>query len=288
MSRARHIAALSTVAVLAAGCGGGGAGHAPTPPGAAPASRATPAPLDAAIAPATGSEGPAGPRNAPVPILMYHVIGRAPARAAYPELWVPQGRFARQMTALAHAGYHAVTLGRVYGAWHGRASLPVRPIVVSFDDGYLSQARAARAVLDRRGWPGVLNLEVHNVGLAGGLSRRQVTELARDGWEIDAHTLTHPDLTTLDPAALRHEVAGSRRWLRRVFGLPVPFFAYPSGRYDPAVEAAVRRAGFEGATTTALGIGRRRDDPYALPRIRVLPETTAGELVALVRRLRRA
>jgi peptidoglycan/xylan/chitin deacetylase (PgdA/CDA1 family) len=284
---ARHLAALSAAAALAAGCGAAATSHAPTPPGSTPPPRAAPAPLDAAIAPVTGREGPAGPRDAPVAILMYHVIGRAPARAAYPELWVPTGRFRAQMRALARAGYHGVTLARVHDAWHGRASLPVRPVVISFDDGYLSQARAARAVLDRRGWPGVLNLEVHNVGLPGGLSRGQVTALARDGWEIDAHTLTHPDLTTLDPAALRREVAGSRAWLRRVFGLPVRFFAYPAGRYDPAVEAAVRHAGFEGATTTAPGIGRPHQDQYALPRIRVLPETTARQLVALVRAPRR-
>jgi peptidoglycan/xylan/chitin deacetylase (PgdA/CDA1 family) len=274
---ARPIALLAAAAVLAAGCGGG----------SEPAQRPTPrhaAPVDVAIAPVKRLEGPAGPRDAPVPILMYHVVGRTPAAAPYPELWVPAGRFEREMAALARAGYHAVTLARVYAAWHGHGSLPMRPFVVSFDDGYLGQYRFARPVLDRRGWPGVLNLEVHNVGLAGGLSRAEVASLARDGWEIDAHTLTHPDLTTVGPAALRREVAGSRRWLRQVFGVPVRFFAYPSGRYDPAVEAAVRRAGFEGATTTADGIGSPHTDPYALPRIRVLPETTPAGLVALVSR----
>ena len=82
--------------------------------------------------------------------------------------------------------------------------------------------------------------------------------MLRDGWEIDAHTLTHPDLTTVDAARLRREVAGSRRWLRHAFGVPVDFFAYPSGSYNPAVEAAVRAAGYMGATTTAAGRGHAR------------------------------
>ena len=145
--------------------------------------------------------------------------------------------------------------------------------------------RAARPfALDRgRGHASVLNLEVHNVGLAGGLARREVRALLRYGWELAAHTLTHADLTTVGAARLRHEVAGSRRWLRRAFGVPVDVFAYPAGRYDARAEAAARAAGFRGATTTDAGVARRGGDPYALPRLRVTPQLTAPALLALVR-----
>jgi peptidoglycan/xylan/chitin deacetylase (PgdA/CDA1 family) len=234
---------------------------------------------DIAIAPVPRPAVPRGPHDAPVPILMYHVIARAKAGTPNGELWVPWRRFAGDMSALAHARYHAVTLDTVYRAWHGRGSLPVHPIVISFDDGYDSQYRHARATLDRLHWPGVLNLEVHNVGLSGGLSRAQVAALVGDGWEVAAHTLTHPDLTTLDAAQLRHEIAGSRRWLQDAFDVPVRFFCYPAGRYDARVEAAVRRAGFVGATTTQPGVASPHDDPYALPRVRVSPEQTPTQLV---------
>ena len=275
-----HLVVLTAAAAVAAGCGAGP----PTPAQVAQSPRAAqPAPLDPAIAPITRRQGPAGPHDAPVAVLMYHVIGTAPAGAPNAGLWVPRARFAADMAAMARRGYHAVTLSRVYSAWHGRATLPGRPFVVSFDDGYESQYLDARVVLDRLGWPGVLNLEVHNVGLAGGLSRAEVAGLIRDGWEIAAHTLTHPDLTTLDSVALRREVGGSRRWLRRVFGVPVRFFAYPAGRYDARVEAAVRNAGFEGAVTTQPGIASPRDDRYALPRVRVTPDMTGRGVAALAR-----
>ena len=293
---ARHrIAVLAAVAVgaLAAGCG---VASAPAPKHASrhpsPAlivdTASAPAPRPVAPIRRTGrTTAPTGPHHAPVAILMYHVVAAAPHRAAYGDLWVPPGRFMREMRALAHAGYHATTLDAVWRAWHGHGSLPRHPVVISFDDGYQSQSTAARRLLDRLGWPGVLNLVVKNVDLKGGLARDEVRAMLRDGWEIDAHTLTHPDLTTLDPSRLRREVAGSRRWLRRVFGTPVDFFAYPSGRYNPAVEAAVRAAGYVGATTTQPGQATRGADPYALPRIRVTPEMTPGELVAMVRALAR-
>jgi peptidoglycan/xylan/chitin deacetylase (PgdA/CDA1 family) len=216
---------------------------------------------------------------------MYHVVAAPPPGAAYSDLWVAPGRFTRQIDALAHAGYHATTLDTVWHAWHGHGSLPRHPVVISFDDGYQSQSTTARRRLHELGWPGVLNLEVKNVGVKGGLARDEVRAMMHDGWEIDAHTLTHPDLTTVDAGRLRREVTGSRRWLQHAFGAPVDFFAYPSGRYSPAVEAAVRVAGYRGATTTLPGQATRAADPYALPRVRVTPGMSPRQLVATVQGL---
>jgi peptidoglycan/xylan/chitin deacetylase (PgdA/CDA1 family) len=228
---------------------------------------------------------PTGPHTAPVPILMYHVIADPPAGTPYPELWVSPDAFAHEVTALAHAGYHATTLETVWRAWHGEGAMPRHPIVLSFDDGYQSQSTRARRTLDRLGWPGVLNLAVKNVGIAGGLSRNEVRAMMRDGWEIDAHTISHVDLTTLDPQRLAHEVAGSRAWLHEAFGIPVDFFCYPAGRYNPSVEAAVRAAGYHGATTTNPGIAAHQLDPYALPRVRITPSMTAATLLSTLRQL---
>jgi peptidoglycan/xylan/chitin deacetylase (PgdA/CDA1 family) len=161
-----------------------------------------------------------------------------------------------------------VTLGRVFDAWHGRAALPPRPVVLSFDDGYRSHVTSALPVLARRGWPGVLNLDVSNVGPSWRISPHGVRQLMAAGWEIDAHSLTHPDVSALSGVDLDREVGGSRREIARRFGVVPRFFCYPAGRYDAEAIAAVRRAGFDGATTTEPGLadaGRR----FTLRRIRV-------------------
>jgi peptidoglycan/xylan/chitin deacetylase (PgdA/CDA1 family) len=155
--------------------------------------------------------------------------------------------------------------------------------VLTFDDGYLSQGRDAGAILARQGWPGVLNLAWHNLGAPGGIGRTRVPELVRAGWEIDAHSLTHPDLTTLDAAALRREVAGSRAAIQRAFGVPADAFCYPAGRFDPAVEAAVRAAGYRAATSELPGAATPTQDRYALSRIRVDAHDTAAAVLARVR-----
>ncbi len=214
-----------------------------------------------------------------VPILMYHVISTPTADAPYPELWTPRAAFAAQMDGLARAGWQAVTLQQVYDAWHGGTGLPARPFVASFDDGYLSQLTNAAPVLFRHHWRGVLNLEVHNI-MQGDLTAGQVKQLIGLGWEIDAHTLTHPDLTTVDASRLTSEVSGSRAALRKRFGIPVDFFAYPAGRYDAAAQAAVRAAGYSAAVTTQPGIASAGDDATILPRVRVDGDTSPATLIS--------
>jgi peptidoglycan/xylan/chitin deacetylase (PgdA/CDA1 family) len=86
--------------------------------------------------------------------------------------------------------------------------------VISFDDGYRSHYTNALPVLRARGWPGVLNLDLSNLEPSWGIRPWMVRELITSGWEIGAHSLTHPDLTSLDGAALRREVAGSRARIR--------------------------------------------------------------------------
>jgi peptidoglycan/xylan/chitin deacetylase (PgdA/CDA1 family) len=216
----------------------------------------------------TGAAPSHEPDRRPVPILMYHVIASPPASAPFPDLYVPRAELQAQVRWLAHAGYQAVTLGHVFDAWHGRATLPPRPVVLSFDDGYRSHVTAALPVLAARRWPGVLNLDLSNLAPSWGVGVPGVRKLIAAGWEIGAHSLTHPDLTSLSGTALAREVSGSRREIRLLFGVLPRFFCYPAGRYDAEAVAAVEAAGFEGATTTELGLARLTT-PFTLARVRV-------------------
>jgi peptidoglycan/xylan/chitin deacetylase (PgdA/CDA1 family) len=208
-----------------------------------------------------------GPHDSPVAILMYHVVSNPQPGAPYPDLYTPKSVFAAQMKALAHRGYHGVTLGRLYDYWKRGYALPSKPIVISFDDGYLSHYTKAMPVLKALGWPGVLNLEIDNVR-PGDLTASQVRGLIAAGWEVDSHTITHPDLRTVSDSQLRQELVGSRAFLKKHFHVPANFFCYPAGRYDSRVEAAVQAAGYRAATTTQPGLASPKSF-FTLNRIRV-------------------
>ena len=103
------------------------------------------------------------------------------------------------------------------------------------------------------------------------------------GWELAAHTIHHLDLTTLDAAQLKEEVAGSRAILRREYGVPVENFCYPAGRFDATVIAAVKAAGYVGATTEIPGYATR-DKPYELARFEILGSSGVSGLAEDLRR----
>ena len=205
------------------------------------------------------------PHTGPVPILEYHVLGAPPPGAPYPELYVTRPDFHHQMDWLEEHGYEAVTLEMVERAWFHGGTLPAKPVVISFDDGYRPQFTYALPELRRHGWPGVLNLKAEG----SDLYTSNVEAMIDAGWELAAHTINHQDLTTLDAATLKEEVAGSRAILRREYGVPVADFCYPAGQFNETVIAAVKAAGYTAATTEIPGEASR-ESPYELARFEIL------------------
>jgi peptidoglycan/xylan/chitin deacetylase (PgdA/CDA1 family) len=205
------------------------------------------------------------PHPGPVPILAYGAIQSPGPEDSFPELLVEPRDFEGQIEWLDEQGFEAVTLGQVERAWYEDGKLPVKPIVISLDDGYASQYANAFPVLEERGWPAVLNLRARGAEL----SDTDVRKLIDAGWELASKATDQVDLTAVDSATLETEVAGSRRALRERFGVSVRNFSYPLGTYDETVISAVAKAGYVGAQTQIPGIANAAH-PYILDRIQVL------------------
>jgi peptidoglycan/xylan/chitin deacetylase (PgdA/CDA1 family) len=199
---------------------------------------------------------------------MYHRIGDPPPDWPWPGLYVTRDEFARQLDELERTGYVAVTQRDLYDGWHAVRELPAKPLTVSFDDGHVSVWREAFPLMHARGWPAVLNLYVSMLDRDEGVSSEMVSELLRSGWELGAHSRTHPDLTQLDTKRLASEVAGARNDLAECFSVCPDFFCYPSGQFSAEIVNAVVRAGYLGATTTIPGLASPAD-LYAMARVRV-------------------
>lgn len=293
--RARLIAfgALVAVAVAAgaiayAAAGGGGSSHS-APPKAA-SSRVLTRRVTIRRTVSSRKSGPRStvhgvatgkPGTATVPVLMYHVINAPPANAPYPGLYVPADEFAAQMQALKAAGWHAVTMDQLEAFWTRGVPLgPGKPIVLTFDNGYASQYVNALPILKKLGWVGNENIQLSGLPPSeGGLTEDQVRGLLAAGWELDTQGISHADLIALDASQLHYQVVTARRILQKRYGVPVNWFCYPSGHYDATVIAEVKAAGFVGSTTVVPGWANRSEDPYRLPRLRVLGGTSPTALL---------
>ena len=94
----------------------------------------------------------------------------------------------------------------------------------------------------------------------------------------DGSTDKRPD----DNSTGQSSHAASRNWKSARYHVPVDWFCYPSGQYDPTVVAAVRAAGFVGSTTVVPGWANAQEDPFALPRLRVLGGTSGSALLSQI------
>lgn len=102
------------------------------------------------------------------------------------------------------------------------------------------------------------------------MSSEQVSRLARDGFALGGHTVSHPILAQLDTVEARNEITLGRARVEELAGSSVRLFAYPNGRperdYGRAASSMVRSMGFDGAVSTSFGAARVGSDPYQLPR----------------------
>jgi peptidoglycan/xylan/chitin deacetylase (PgdA/CDA1 family) len=105
--------------------------------------------------------------------------------------------------------------------------------------------------------------------------------LAADGFEIGAHSATHPRLDLVAPDRARREVMDSRTALEAVVGQVVTSFAYPHGRRNRWAERAVRDAGFARCCVVERGLVSPRTHRLRFPRLGV-PDVPGTELAKLI------
>lgn len=221
-------------------------------------------------------------RARPIPILLYHAVTDRPSDFIGPYTVSP-ATLRRHLAAVAGTGATTLTVSGLLAALAGGA-LPERPVLITFDDGYLDTLTAAAPALAEHGMTSTVYVTTGVVGATspGGdvmLSWPQVGELAALGHEIGAHSHTHPQLDTLSVAAMQREIEGSRARLQAGTGLPVDSFAYPHGYSDARVRRAVRKAGFSSACSVKNALSSPSDPPFTLSRLMVMATTTDDEVV---------
>ena len=100
------------------------------------------------------------------------------------------------------------------------------------------------------------------------LSHEEVNAMSRSSIvEIGSHTVNHPVLTTLPPAAQKREIEHSKTALEELIGRSVTSIAYPHGDYSAETIGFVQQAGFSRACTTRPGLVWHHYDRFQLPRI---------------------
>ncbi len=217
--------------------------------------------------------------EAQIPMLMYHEITAGPNN-----LYVPPAELAAHLEYLKQNGYTPITLQQAYDNFTRGRKLPPHPIVLTFDDGYVSFYTNAWPLLKQYKAPGTLFVITGFVGKPGYVTWEQVKAMAGAGVEMGAHTVNHPDLRMVKGEQLQREVAESRRVLQEQSGQAVASFAYPAGKYNDETLAALKAAGYTIAVTTQPGAATPCQASLEWKRIRINKGVTVQALASLLQR----
>ena len=185
-----------------------------------------------------------GPGDVTIPIILYHRIDLSPIDSRY---YVAPEKFGEQMKLLHDWGYTTITTTMLIQAITQGAELPPRPFLITIDDGNLDNYTNAFPIMQKYGFTGVLYLVGNYIGAQDYMNVDQVLEMHSAGWEVGSHSMSHLDLTKLEPDALRTEIIDSREMLEEKLGIPVLTFAYPFGFKNESALDYVKFAGYMGA-----------------------------------------
>ncbi|MCX6792324.1 MAG: polysaccharide deacetylase family protein [Candidatus Gottesmanbacteria bacterium] len=213
-----------------------------------------------------------------VPILMYHYVEYVKDKGdtIRKSLSLAPYTFEEEVKTLIGAGYTFMTNAELADALSGKITLPDKPIVLTFDDGYRDFYTDVYPILKKYHVKASAYIISGFLGYPNNMDASQVRQIADDGLvEIGAHTVNHAWLKGMNEKELVYEVDQCKKTLERLTGKPVVSFAYPYGVFDVPAIQALAEAGFTSAVSTIPGVDQYQTHRFFLYRLR--PGGRTGE-----------
>jgi peptidoglycan/xylan/chitin deacetylase (PgdA/CDA1 family) len=227
------------------------------------------------------ASGPAGSR---LPILMYHSISSdlEAGVAPYYRVSTSPDRFAEQMGWLSDLGYRGMALEEALAASGRGQSNGLRPVAITFDDGFRDFRVAAWPVLRRHTFTATMFLPTRFISRERKLFRgkecltwEEVREMRPFGIRFGSHTVSHPKLYELSWDKIVSETTFSKERIEQELQEKVESFAYPyafpqeDAEFVQRLRDVLLKAGYRHCATTVIGRTQLGNAPFCLKRLPV-------------------
>lgn len=225
-------------------------------------------------------------RSVSLPVVMYHQINPDPA--SWGAWTIPPETLRGDLEYLRDHGYTTVTPDMLAAYTRGEGTLPSKPILITFDDGYESFAAYALPLFEEFGMTAVISM-------VGGYADTYTEHADHDlthsyfSWpalaellespavELGSHTYAMHDAPgragcTISPgesledyrSAFGGDCALEEARFEAYLGVKPILFAYPSGLYCDEARDVLRERGYQILLTTDQKVNRLTGDPEEL------------------------
>ncbi len=206
-----------------------------------------------------------GAGNRQIPVLVYHRVGYTTDNFT-----VTPERFAADLQTLQHYGYCAISLEQMQSFLDDRnVEMPDKPILITFDDGYMDNFENAYPLLKEHGMVATFFIITDKLWTKDRLIPEKIAEMVEGGMSFGSHTVSHRRLGELTWEEIREELIMSKAVLESVVGKTVNAIAYPQGSYNENVVTLAQNLGYTTGFTVREGICLRESPDFELRRIPV-------------------
>jgi peptidoglycan/xylan/chitin deacetylase (PgdA/CDA1 family) len=201
-----------------------------------------------------------------IPILCYHQIRdwRPTDSKRAKDYIVPVDVFKKQMKMLADSGFHSILPDQLYDYLTKNKPLPVKPVMLSFDDTDLGQFTVGFPEMKKYGFKGVFFIMTVSIGRPNYMTKEQIKELSDAGNLIGSHTWDHHNVKKYQGKDWEIQIDKPTRLLESITGKPVRYFAYPFGLWNQQAIPELKKRNF----LAAFQLITKRDDLEPLYTIR--------------------
>ena len=198
-----------------------------------------------------------------IPVLNYHKVDEQKIA-----LSISPQEFEEQIKYLAKEGYNTITPSEMMNALEYGTPLPEKPIMITFDDGYLDNYTNAYPILKKYGFTATIFLVTGFIGNDPRfMNWEEIKEMKANGFVFGSHTVNHKSLTELSYVELKNELLLSAEEIEQQLGHQELFFAYPTGTYTLNIAKIVESCGYRAAFTIKYGDIDEASNYFALERI---------------------
>ena len=226
-----------------------------------------------------------------IPILFYHKVNYLNPESTEQCLYVTPKDFEKQMNLLKKWNYMTVSLDDVVSSAKRNKEFPKKPIVITFDDGYLDNYTYAFPIMKNRGFTGTVFLTTDAVGKTmvfdeskekipdKFMSWEDAKKMAAFGFSFGSHSCAHKRMTKLTDEEAWDEITKSKQIIEENLSQPVKYFCYPYGDYNEKIKNFLAQAEYKGACTTKRGMNHTPETIFELRRIPVKNNTNILKFV---------
>jgi peptidoglycan/xylan/chitin deacetylase (PgdA/CDA1 family) len=228
-----------------------------------------------------------------IPVLMYHKVPEREQPDSKHRIFVTKDNFERHLRFFKKNRFTTLSfkeLQEFRELKRPAASFPKKPLILTFDDGYVDNLENAAPLLRKYDMKATIFLladpEVRSNywdddsgdPAADLMSLTQKRALRHEPFEIGSHGFRHEKITSLNALDAYRELADSKTELEKQLDVDINIFAFTYGITTPGAANLARKAGYTFAVNTDTGGLHLEENPYAIFRTPIFPEDKEPQL----------